>query len=93
MRWAQEERRREKKKINKEAEIEEQKKLKDALTESGGVAGSDEMQLIRERVNLIQPSTSIMEKIKAYIDESKQNAATEEPSASISEYANFEQSC
>ena len=71
MRWAQEERRREKKKINKEAEIEEQKKLKDALTESGGVAGSDEMQLIRERVNLIQPSTSIIEKIKAYIDESK----------------------
>ena len=71
MRWAQEERRREKKKINKEAEIEEQKKLKDALTESGDVAGSDEMQLIRERVNLIQPSTSIIEKIKAYIDESK----------------------
>lgn len=71
MRWAQEERRREKKKINKEAEIEEQKKLKDALTESDGVVGSDEMQLIRERVNLIQPSTSIIEKIKAYIDESK----------------------
>ena len=71
MRWAQEERRREKKKINKEAEIEEQKKLKDALTESGGVAGSDEIKLIRERVNLIQPSTSIIEKIKAYIDESK----------------------
>ena len=53
MRWAQEERRREKKKNNKEAEIEECKKLKDAMAESSANS-PDPIQALREYSRVLQ---------------------------------------
>ena len=57
MRWAQDERRREKKKNSKEAEIEESKKLKDVMSEQTRL---DSIQSFREYSRLLQEEMKVV---------------------------------
>ena len=57
MRWAQDERRREKKKNSKEADIEESKKLKDVMSEQTRL---DSIQSFREYSRLLQEEMKVV---------------------------------